>query len=121
MAGQLIGGVGSLLCFGLFGWLFPLLGIIIGGLIIHLFLKIFGGANQGLTMTLRVISYAYAPQIFAAVPFVDDLDFSVRNHRFGCIGSYSADGFVYLCNRFVLRCSYCSACFKRAVQARPLI
>lgn len=70
MAAQLLGTVGSLLCVGLFGWLFVLLGIFINGLIIHLFLLIFGGANQGLTTTLRVISYAYAPQIFAAVPFV---------------------------------------------------
>ncbi|MCS7191850.1 MAG: YIP1 family protein [Armatimonadetes bacterium] len=70
MAAQFFGTVGSLLCFGLFGWLFVLLGILINGLIIHLFLLIFGGANQGLTMTLRVISYAYAPQIFSIVPFV---------------------------------------------------
>ncbi|MFN3420790.1 MAG: YIP1 family protein [Armatimonadota bacterium] len=34
---------------------------------------IFGGANQGLTMTLRVISYAYALLIFTAVPFVGSL------------------------------------------------
>ncbi len=67
MAVQLFGTVGSLLCVGLFGWLFVLLGIFINGLIIHLFLMLFGGANQGLTMTLRVISYAYAPQIFGAI------------------------------------------------------
>lgn len=53
----------------LFGWLLALLSIIIGGLIVHFFLLIFGGANQGLTMTLRVMSYAVAPQIFAVVPF----------------------------------------------------
>ncbi|MCX7967227.1 MAG: YIP1 family protein [Armatimonadetes bacterium] len=70
MAAQLLGTVGSLLCVGLFGWLLVLLGIFINGLIIHLFLLIFGGANQGLTMTLRVISYAYAPQIFTAVPII---------------------------------------------------
>lgn len=70
MTAQLIGGISGLLCVGLFGWLFALLGIFISGLIIHLFLMIFGGANQGLTMTLRVISYACAPQIFAAVPLV---------------------------------------------------
>lgn len=62
--------VGELLLAGLFGWLFTLLVIFIYGLILHLFLKILGGANQGLTMTLRVVSYAHAAQIFAAVPFV---------------------------------------------------
>ncbi|MFN3420789.1 MAG: YIP1 family protein [Armatimonadota bacterium] len=70
MAAQLVGGIGGLLCFGLLGWLPVLLGILIWGLITHLFLMIFGGANQGLTMTLRVISYAYAPAIFAVVPCV---------------------------------------------------
>lgn len=70
MTAQLIGGFGSIACVGLFGWLFVLIGIFINGLIIHLFLMIFGGANQGLTMTLRVVSYAYAPQIFAAVPVI---------------------------------------------------
>lgn len=58
------------LCAIPFGWLPVLLGIFIVGLIIHLFLILFGGANQGLTMTLRVICYACAPQIFAAVPLV---------------------------------------------------
>jgi hypothetical protein len=70
IAGLLAGGVANLVCAGLFGWLLVLLGILISGVIVHLFLMLFGGANQGLTMTLRVISYAYAPQIFAAVPFV---------------------------------------------------
>ncbi len=69
IAGALTGGVAGLACVGLFGWLFVLLGIFISGVIVHLFLMLFGGANQGLTMTLRVISYAYAPQIFAVVPF----------------------------------------------------
>jgi hypothetical protein len=70
IAGLLAGGVANLVCAGLFGWLLVLLGILILGVIVHLFLMLFGGANQGLTMTLRVISYAYAPQIFAVVPFV---------------------------------------------------
>lgn len=70
VATQSFGTLASLLCVGLFGWLFVLIGIFISGLIIHLFLLIFGGANRGLTMTLRVISYAYAPQIFSIVPFV---------------------------------------------------
>lgn len=65
-----IDSVNMLLYADLFGWLFALLGIFIGGLITHLFLMIFGGANQGLTMTLRVISYAYAPLILTVVPFV---------------------------------------------------
>jgi hypothetical protein len=66
----LASGAAGLVCSGLFGWLPVLLGILILGVIVHLFLMLFGGANQGLTMTLRVISYAYAPQIFAVVPFV---------------------------------------------------
>jgi hypothetical protein len=70
IAGLLAGGVANLVCAGLFGWLLVLLGILISGVIVHLFLMLFGGTNQGLTMTLRVISYAYAPQIFAVVPFV---------------------------------------------------
>jgi hypothetical protein len=70
IAGLLAGGVAGLACVGLFSWLPVLLGILISGVIVHLFLMLFGGANQGLTMTLRVISYAYAPQIFAVVPFV---------------------------------------------------
>ena len=70
IAGVLTGGIVSLACAGLFSWLPVLLGILIGGVIVHLFLMLFGGANQGLTMTLRVISYAYAPQIFTVVPFV---------------------------------------------------
>jgi len=70
IAGALMGGVAGLACVGLFGWLPVLLGILISGLIVHLFLMLFGGANQGLTMTLRVISYAYAPQIFSVVPLV---------------------------------------------------
>jgi len=61
-------GVVGLACFSLFSWLPVLLGILIYGLIIHLFLMLFGGANQGLRMTLRVISYACAPQIFIVVP-----------------------------------------------------
>lgn len=63
-------GVGSVAFSVLLGWLAPLFGIIIGGLIIHLFLLIFVGAKQGLTMTLRVISYAWAPQIFVIVPLL---------------------------------------------------
>ena len=69
IAGLLLAsGAAGLVCSGLFGWLLVLLGILISGVIVHLFLMLFGGANQGLTMTLRVISHAYAPQIFAVVP-----------------------------------------------------
>ncbi|MFA0739001.1 MAG: hypothetical protein LKKZDAJK_002121 [Candidatus Fervidibacter sp.] len=59
-----------LLCSGLFGWLFVLLGILLNGLILHLFLALFGGANQGLTITLRVVAYAQAPTILAVVPIL---------------------------------------------------
>ncbi len=37
---------------------------------------LFGGANQGLVMTLRVVSYAQAPTLFGAIPLIG-----------GCIGS----------------------------------
>lgn len=63
-------GAGSIVFSVLLGWAIPLWGIFVGGLIVHLFLLIFGGAKQGLTMTLRVISYAYAPQIFVVVPLL---------------------------------------------------
>ncbi|MFA0746300.1 MAG: hypothetical protein ACO2PL_00480 [Armatimonadota bacterium] len=56
IAELLAGGVAGLACVGLFSWLPVLLGILISGVIVHLFLMLFGGANQGLTMTLRVIS-----------------------------------------------------------------
>jgi hypothetical protein len=41
---------------------------LLGGLLLHLFLALFGGANQGLTVTLRVVAYAQAPVILAVVP-----------------------------------------------------
>lgn len=63
-------GAWSIVFSALLGWAIPLWGIIVSGLIVHLFLLIFGGAKQGLTMTLRVISYAYAPQIFVVVPLL---------------------------------------------------
>ncbi len=75
MAAGLVGAASGLVCVGLFGWVLVLAGIFIGGLLFHLFLLLFGGANQGLNMTLRVIAYAQAPALLAAVPFVG-----------GCIG-----------------------------------
>ena len=75
-AAGLLGVGATVLCFGLFGWLLALLGILIFGLIFHLFLWLFGGAKQGLAMTLRVIAYAQAPALLAAVPFAG-----------GCIGA----------------------------------
>lgn len=67
---ELFSGAAQMLCSGLFGWLFALLGILLNGLILHLFLALFGGANQGLTMTLRVVAYAQAPTILAVVPIL---------------------------------------------------
>jgi hypothetical protein len=43
-------------------------------MLLHLFLALFGGANQGLTVTLRVVAYAQAPVILAVVPLL------------GCVG-----------------------------------
>lgn len=48
-------------------------GVFITGLILHLILKIFGGAKQGLPMTLRVLCYSYAPATFAVLPIVGTL------------------------------------------------
>jgi len=70
IASQFATDIGGLLCVSLIGWLFVLLGIIVGGLVTHLFLMILGGANEGLRMTLRVVSYANAPSIFSGVPFI---------------------------------------------------
>jgi hypothetical protein len=92
IAGLLAGEVFYLVCAGLFGWLLALLIIFISGVIVHLFLMLFGGANQGLTMTLRVISYAYAPQIFAVVPFVGWLIASIWMLVLAIIGLAVAHG-----------------------------
>jgi hypothetical protein len=71
---QLVGGAAQIFCSGLCGWLNALIGILLGGLLLHLFLALFGGANQGLTVTLRVVAYAQAPVILAVVPLL------------GCVG-----------------------------------
>jgi len=68
------GAAAAIVYYLIFGWLFVLIYIFVRGLILHLLLWIFGGAKKGLTMTLRVVSYAQAPYIFAAVPCL------------GCIG-----------------------------------
>ncbi len=67
---QLVGGAAQIFCSGLCGWLDALIRILLGGLLLHLFLALFGGANQGLTVTLRVVAYAQAPIILAAVPLL---------------------------------------------------
>ena len=90
IAGALTGGIVSLACFGLFSWLPVLLGILIYGLIVHLFLMLFGGANQGLTMTLRVISYTSAPLIFAVVPFLGGCIAAIWMLVLGIIGLAAA-------------------------------
>jgi len=57
--------------FGLFLFPLSLVGCVVQfaltllyGLILHLFLLFFGGARQGLSITLRVVAYAQAPIIF---------------------------------------------------------
>jgi len=52
------------------GWIYPLIGVFLGGLLLHLFLALFGGANRGLTTTLRVVAYAQAPALFSIVPIL---------------------------------------------------
>jgi len=46
-----------------------LLGLFIGAAIVHLFLMILGGANQGFATTLRVLCYASTTQVIQVVPF----------------------------------------------------
>ena len=60
--------VGFLVFWDLGGWLLVLLGIVLWGLLVHLFLLLFGGAKQGLVTTLRVVAYAQAPALFLAIP-----------------------------------------------------
>mgnify|MGYP001770862665 FL=1 len=60
--------LGWLVALGLLGWLFVLLNILLLGLLVHLFLLLFGGAKQGLVTTLRVVAYAQAPALFLAIP-----------------------------------------------------
>ena len=60
--------LGWLVALGLLGWLFVLLNILLLGLLVHLFLLLFGGAKQGLVTTLRVVAYAHAPALFLAIP-----------------------------------------------------
>ena len=90
IAGALAGEVAGLACVGLFGWLLALLDILISGVIVHLFLMLFGGANQGLTMTLRVISYTSAPLIFAVVPFLGGCIATIWMLVLGIIGLAAA-------------------------------
>ncbi|MCS7223274.1 MAG: YIP1 family protein [Armatimonadetes bacterium] len=63
-------GALSLACVAALGWLYPLISIFVAGLIVHLFLLIFGGANRGLIVTLRVVAYAVAPTILAVIPVI---------------------------------------------------
>ncbi len=69
-AGAIFSGVGFVVLMLLLGWLFSLISILLYGLIVHLFLMIVGGAQQGLTMTLRVVAYAQAPNVLSVVPII---------------------------------------------------
>lgn len=52
---------------------FILLGIFVWTVIVHLFLMMVGGANQGFTATLRVVLYSQTAQVAQVVPFFGDL------------------------------------------------
>jgi len=52
------------------GWLGVLLKILAVGVLVHMFLALFGGANQGLTVTLRVIAYAEAVGLISVIPIL---------------------------------------------------
>lgn len=68
MAMQQEVSVGILVFLGLVGWLPVLLGIVLRGLLVHLFLLLFGGGKQEHVTTLRVVAYAYAPALFFVIP-----------------------------------------------------
>jgi hypothetical protein len=48
--------------------LIVLISLLVGTVIYHLFLMLYGGAKSGLAATLRVLSYAYAPMVLYVVP-----------------------------------------------------
>ncbi len=64
-------GLGIFLYLGMivFSPLWSVLGIFIGSGINHLCLTLVGGAKHGYDATLRVLSYAQAPQLLGVVPF----------------------------------------------------
>ncbi|MFA0741230.1 MAG: hypothetical protein DFNUSKGM_001340 [Candidatus Fervidibacter sacchari] len=55
------------------GWLVVLLKILAVGVLVHMFLALFGGANRGLTATLRVIAYAEAVGLISVIPILGGL------------------------------------------------
>jgi hypothetical protein len=60
------------LMLGAFVFLAPiqiLLGIFLGGLIVHVCLMIFGAAHGSLATTFRAVAYAQGANVFAALPF----------------------------------------------------
>jgi hypothetical protein len=58
----------------LLGFLFApaylLLGLLLAGGVIHVLLLVVGGATHGFGTTLRVLCYAYSPQILGVIPMV---------------------------------------------------
>ena len=60
--------------FGLFlAPVFILIGVFIWTAIVHLFLMMVGGANQGFTATLRVVLYSQTAQVAQVIPLFGDL------------------------------------------------
>lgn len=54
----------------LFSPLTLLFSLLLVSAVVHLLLLIFGGAERGFATTLRVLCFAYSPQLFAVVPFI---------------------------------------------------
>lgn len=53
----------------LFSPLLALLGLVMAAGVVHLLLKLFGGANRDFAFTMRVFCYAYAPQLLSVIPW----------------------------------------------------
>ena len=49
------------------------IGLLIGTLLFHLLLSIFGGASQGIEATYRTIAYAYTSSLAGVIPFLGGL------------------------------------------------
>jgi predicted Zn finger-like uncharacterized protein len=66
----LIGGVVVFAVVVLLSPLLALLGLYVGGGILHLFLRIVGAGGRGFQTTLRTICYSGSPQVFNIVPYL---------------------------------------------------
>jgi hypothetical protein len=65
-----LGGDDNPLLGFLFAPAYLLLGLVLAGGVIHVLLLVVGGATHGFGTTLRVLCYAYSPQILGVIPMV---------------------------------------------------